>query len=247
MALDGAQFAIVFHLVCDNQEYIRSLVMDSTHVSLCAFSRGALVGGACMRLQKSLQMAELSFLYVLYTMHAYHTMQTSRSEQTLETHVRLTVLFLSLSLRAVKTSMHGRRIGQSILSVAKEYLVSHGIRDILTYADMNATNFFTKQKFCSKIRRPVLEWKKNVKHYDSSVPMQCQLLPDPIEENESTYYSKFSMPLAKRRASSSSSSCSLSTASDSADENTTTTTQNTYKISFSLGQHEQTTWPCGLS
>jgi len=91
----------------------------------------------------------------------------------------------------VKTSLHGQRVGQRIIAMAKEYLISIGIRDILTYADREAVKFFEKQDFKDKIRRPTLEWKKNVNHYVSSIPMQCLLLPDPNQERDVDFYRKF--------------------------------------------------------
>ncbi|KAL7744169.1 hypothetical protein ACLKA6_009144 [Drosophila palustris] len=85
--------------------------------------------------------------------------------------------FTEIVFCAVSISEQTRGYGTHLMNHLKDYVVPRGIKNLLTFADLNAIGFFKKQGFTQEIRlaRPVYEG--YIQEYNGAILMHCELHP----------------------------------------------------------------------
>lgn len=64
------------------------------------------------------------------------------------------------------------------MNMLKDYSQKEGLQYLLTYADNNAIEFFSKQGFNEKGNMPESSWKNYIKEYRQASLMQFEIIKD---------------------------------------------------------------------
>lgn len=64
------------------------------------------------------------------------------------------------------------------MNMVKDHAQKEGLQYLLTYADNNATEFFSKQGFNEKGNMPDSRWKDFIKEYQQAQLMQCEIIKE---------------------------------------------------------------------
>ena len=83
--------------------------------------------------------------------------------------------FIELIFFAISTKVQGLGYGSYLMSFLKDFARSRKIKHIITCADNNAINFFSKQGFSKILTNPVPLWFRHIKEYEEIELMECNI------------------------------------------------------------------------